>query len=80
MLSQPVTATQTGKASELSTPQKDALRRAVIKVGASRERVGVSADEMIELLKAGFTVGELLEYLEARTVKSHGGNLARNFR
>jgi hypothetical protein len=76
MLSQPVTVTQMGKASEPSTPQKDALRRAVIKVVASGERVGVSADEMIELLESGLTVGELLEYVAARTVKSRIGNLA----
>jgi hypothetical protein len=66
MLAQPVTVTQMGKASEPSTPQKDALQRAVNKVVASGERVGVSADEMIELLKSGLTVGELLEYLAAR--------------
>ena len=76
MLAQPVTVTQMGKASEPSTPQKEALRRAVIKVVASGERVGVSADEMIELLKSGLTVGELLGYLAARTVKSRTGNLA----
>lgn len=62
MLSQPATVTQMDKAPEPSTPQKDALlRRAVIKVVAS----GESADEMIELLKSGLTVGELLEYLAA---------------
>ena len=76
MLAQPVTVAQMGKASEPSTPRKDALRRAVIEVLASGERVGVSADEMIELLKSGLTVGELLEYLAARTVKSRTGNLA----
>lgn len=71
-----VTVAQAGKATEASTPQKDALRRAVIKVVASGERVGVSADEMIELLKSGLTIGELLEYLAARTVKPRTGNLA----
>ena len=76
MLAQPVTVTQMGKASEPSTSQKDALRRAVIKVVASGERVGVSAGEMIELLKSGLTVGELLQYLAARTVKSHTCKLA----
>jgi hypothetical protein len=30
------------------------------------EQTGVTADEMIELLDAGLTVGELLEYLVAR--------------
>jgi len=76
MLAQPVIVTQTGKVSEPSTPQKDALRRAVVKVVASGERVGVSADEMIEMLKSGLTVGELLEYLAARAVKSRTSNLA----
>jgi len=75
MLAQPVSVTQMGKASESSTPQKDALRRALIKVVASGERVGVSADEMIAWLKAGLTVGELLEYLAARTVKSRTDSL-----
>jgi hypothetical protein len=62
--------TQMGKASEPPAPQDETLRRAVIKVVASGKRAGVNAAEMIELLKSGITVGELLEYLAARTVKS----------
>ena len=71
-----VTGAQMGKASESATPQKEALRRALTKVVASGEKVGVSADEMIALLKAGFTVGELLEYLAVRTLKSRTGDVA----
>lgn len=45
--------------------QKEALERAVAKVVALGAQVGVSADQMILLLQSGFTVGELLDYLEA---------------
>jgi hypothetical protein len=62
-----VTVIQMGKPSQPSTLQEDALQRAVIRVVASAERVGVTADEMIGLLKSGLTVGELLDYLAART-------------
>jgi hypothetical protein len=62
--------TQMGKPSEPLAPQDEVLRRAVIKVVASGKRAGVNAAEMIELLKSGISVGELLEYLAARTVKS----------
>jgi len=51
----------------LSLAQKEALHRAVAKVVALGAQVGVSADQMIELLKSGLTVGELLDYLAART-------------
>jgi len=54
-------------AESLTTAQKDALQRAVAKIVALGEQTGVNADEMIELLKAGLTVGELLEYLVARS-------------
>jgi hypothetical protein len=47
--------------------QKEALQRAVAKVVALGAQVRVSADQMIELLKSGLTVGELLDYLAART-------------
>jgi len=53
-------------AESLTPAQKDALQRAVTKIVALGERTGVTADEMIELLKAGLTVGDLLEYLAAR--------------
>jgi len=51
----------------LTLAQKEALQRAVVKVVALGVEVGVSADEMIELLKSGLTVRELLEYLAGRT-------------
>ena len=51
----------------LSPAQKEALRRGVAKIVALGAQVGVSADQMVELLKAGLTVGELLEYLTARS-------------
>ncbi|MGD0600754.1 MAG: hypothetical protein ABR988_13085 [Terriglobales bacterium] len=54
-------------AESLTPAQKDALQRAVAKIVALGEQTGVNADEMIELLKAGLTVGELLEHLVARS-------------
>jgi len=51
----------------LTFAQKEALQRAVVKVVKLGEQVGVSADQMIELLESGLTVRELLEYLAART-------------
>ena len=50
----------------LTPAQKRALERAVAKIVALGEQVGVDADQMIELLKSGLTVGELLDYLSAR--------------
>jgi len=50
----------------LTPAQKGVLQRAVVKMVALGEQTGVTADEMIELLDAGLTVGELLEYLVAR--------------
>jgi len=51
----------------LTLAQKEALQRAVAKVVALGAQVGVSADQMIVLLESGLTVGELLDYLAART-------------
>jgi hypothetical protein len=51
----------------LTLAQKEALQRAVAMVVALGAHVGVSADQMILLLQSGLTVGELLEYLAART-------------
>jgi len=51
----------------LSLAQQESLQRAVAKVVALGAQVGVSADQMIELLQSGLTVGELLDYLAART-------------
>jgi hypothetical protein len=53
-------------AEPLTLEQKEALQRAVAKVVALGAQVGVSADQMIELLQSGLTVGELLEVLAAR--------------
>ncbi len=52
---------------QISLAQKESLQRAVAKVVALGAQVGVSADQMIELLQSGLTVGELLDYLAART-------------
>ena len=50
--------------SEASTVyQQQVLERAVAKLVVFGERVGVSADQMIQMLAAGLTVGELLEYV-----------------
>jgi hypothetical protein len=51
----------------LTCAQKETLERAVTKIVALGAQVGVSADQMAELLQAGFTVRELLQYLAART-------------
>jgi len=51
----------------LTPAQKETLRRAVAKVVALGAKTGVTADEMIHLLQSGLTVGELLEYLAARS-------------
>jgi hypothetical protein len=51
----------------LTMAQKKALERAVAKIVALGAKVGVSVDQMIELLKSGLTVGELLEFLAARS-------------
>jgi hypothetical protein len=56
-----------GESEPLTSAQKEALQRAVVKVVALGAQVGVSADQMIELLKSGLTVRELLEYLAGRT-------------
>jgi hypothetical protein len=56
-----------GEFEPLTSAQKEALERAVVKVVALGAQVGVSADQMIELLKSGLTVRELLEYLAGRT-------------
>ncbi len=54
------------QAEPLTLEQKEALQRAVAKVVRLGAQVGVSADQMIQLLESGLTVGELLEYLSAR--------------
>jgi len=68
MTETPLTPVPSGDESEsLTLAQKEALQRAVVKVVALGAQVGVSADQMIELLKSGLTVRELLEYLAGRT-------------
>ena len=54
-------------AEPLTVAQKKALQRAVNKIVALGAQVGVNADQMILLLESGLTVGELLEYLAARS-------------
>jgi hypothetical protein len=54
-------------AESLTVTQKEALQRAVTKIVALGAQVGVNADQMILLLESGLTVGELLEYLAARS-------------
>ncbi|MGB6386671.1 MAG: hypothetical protein WBE45_12115 [Terriglobales bacterium] len=54
-------------AESLTPKQKEALQRAVAKIVALGVQVGVNADQMIQLLRSGLTVRELLEYVAART-------------
>jgi hypothetical protein len=51
----------------LTVAQKEALQRAVTKIVALGAQAGLNADQMILLLESGLTVGELLEYLAARS-------------
>jgi hypothetical protein len=44
-------------------PQHEVLERAVAKVVVMGARVGLDADQMIEMLDSGMTVKDLLEYL-----------------
>jgi hypothetical protein len=59
-------ASSNDPAETLSPAQRYALQRGVAKIIALGEQVGVSTDQMVELLRQGLTVGELLEYLDAR--------------
>jgi len=54
-------------AEPLTVAQKEALQRAVTKIVVLGAQVGVNADQLILLLESGLTVGELLEYLAARS-------------
>ncbi|MFI5118042.1 MAG: hypothetical protein ACHP8B_15230 [Terriglobales bacterium] len=47
----------------LTPAQKEALLCAVAKIVALGAQAGVSPEQMIDLLKSGLTVGELLEFL-----------------
>ena len=51
----------------LTVAQKEALQRAVTKIVALGAQSGLNADQMILLSESGLTVGELLEYLAARS-------------
>lgn len=63
-----LTAAASGNFAEsLTIAQKEALQGAVAKIVAFGAQVGVSAEEMIQMLQSGFTVGELLQYLASRT-------------
>ena len=55
------------QAESLAPSEKQGLQRAVAKIVAFGAESGVTPDQMIELLKSGLTVAELLEYLAART-------------
>jgi hypothetical protein len=67
-IEQDLTAAASHDLAEPLTPaQQETLQRAVGKVVALGAQVGVSADQMIEMLKAGLTVGELIEYLATRS-------------
>jgi hypothetical protein len=59
-------------AEPLTFAQQKILERAVAKIVLIGEMVGVTADQMILLLEAGLTVGELLEYLGLRTREGLG--------
>ena len=56
-----------GRVEALTTAQEETLRRAVAKVVELGAQTGVTTDEMIHLLDSGLNVGELLEYLAARS-------------
>ena len=51
----------------LTLAQKETLQQAVAKIVIVGAQKGVTIDHMIELLKAGLTVSELLDYLKAQT-------------
>ena len=60
-------ATSPDPGASLTPAQQEALQRAVAKIVALGAQTGVSPDQMIQLLKSGLTVGELLEYLASRS-------------
>jgi hypothetical protein len=62
-----IAALSNNLAEPLTVTQKEALQRAVTKIVALGAQVGVNTDQMILLLESGLTVGELLEYLAARS-------------
>jgi len=60
-------AADPGSVEGLTFAQKRILERAVAKIVLLGEQAGVSIDQMILLLGSGLTVGELVEYLAARS-------------
>jgi hypothetical protein len=63
-----LTASARGNFGEsLTMAQTESLRSAVAKIVAFGALVGISAEQMIQMLQSGLTVGELLEYLASRT-------------
>jgi hypothetical protein len=62
-----LTASSHGPVEPLTASQEETLRRAVAKVVELGAQAGVTTDEMIHLLDSGLNVGELLEYLAARS-------------
>ena len=50
----------------LSIGHQGVLERAVSKLVVLGQQVGVSTDQMIQLLESGLSVAELLEYLVVR--------------
>jgi hypothetical protein len=65
----PTAATNGDWDERLSLEQKQILQSAVAKIVSYGESVGVSANQIAELLSSGFTVRELLDYLAARTTE-----------
>lgn len=51
------------QADTLTTDEEEVLTRALAKVVALGEEIGVTTDEMIGMLDSGMSVRELLEYL-----------------
>ena len=51
----------------LTAAQKETLRQAVAKVVGIAAEKGITIEKMIELLRSGLTVSELLKYLAARS-------------
>jgi hypothetical protein len=53
-------------AESVNIGQPEVLERAVGKLVALGRQVGVSTDQMIQILESGLSAAELLEYLVAR--------------
>jgi hypothetical protein len=62
-----IEAARHDQAESLTLEQSQTLYRAVAKVVILGAEKGVTITKMIELLKSGLTVAELLEYLRCKT-------------